>query len=109
MNCIYGCVKVETILQQMDDRNEDYTKLTKLSPYKCWRDIENEDYGHLNYAVMAYAVKQGHISCLKMLYEIGADWHEDLLVVAKEEDQLECLKYISETMEHPNPNMTLEG
>ena len=101
--CDDGCVEVESYLLQKDKTGH-RSKLTPkdieyLQKFKCFVYIDNSsDYGHINYAVMGYAVKHGHYECLKTLHEIGADWHSDLGDIAFEFDQTKCLNYILENM-----------
>ncbi len=88
--CTDGCVEVELLIGY-EEKN--YNKLTQ---YECYQKID--DYGHINYAVMAYATTHGHIDCLKKLHKNGSMWHTDLAIVAAENDQIECLQYIIEEM-----------
>lgn len=106
--CDKGCVKVDKILQGeldedelCDDRSEIIDIFDdQLSEYPCYLEIIDGDYGHLNYAVAAYVVKNGHFDCLKELYETtnGFMWHNDLASVAIENNRLNELKYILEKM-----------
>jgi hypothetical protein len=100
--CTDGCLEVENILQGGDDEEDDcrYTLIEKhrekLSKYKCFREIENDEYGHPNYSVAAYAATNNHLGCLKELEKKGVMWHFDLAICAAESGNYECLKYIIE-------------
>jgi len=108
MTCDKGCVMVDRILQGEFDEDEECNDRsdiidlfnTELSQYPCFLEIVEGEYGHLNYAVAAYAVEKGHLNCLKELYETtdGFMWHNDLASVAIENKRLEELKYILERM-----------
>lgn len=95
--CEDGCVIVQRYL-----KSKRY--IGRIRELKCYQEIINENYGHLNYAVMSYAASKGHIECIKQLHEKqlrendAALWHSDLAIVAAENDQLECLKYIIQQM-----------
>jgi len=105
-SCNDGCVIVERILQGIDsdydDCDRDYMEKRhsiELTQYECYRQIKDGDYGHMNYAVMAYAAKHGHLDCIKTLFETTeVMWHSDVADVAAENGHLECLKYIVEVM-----------
>jgi len=96
--CCDGCVEVELILQSNEDISRstlEYMYTDKLNEYKCYQALDQ--CGHINYAVMSYAAKKGHLDCIKYLHQnTYVMWHNDLAIVAAESDQLECLKYIVE-------------
>jgi hypothetical protein len=118
MNCEDGCVEVELLLQQLEDRGnvshgdkEDYDEedwdymekdrkiVEKIPDCKCSEEIMTDDCGDINYAVASYTVSHGHLDCLKTLHKDGGlMWHADLAVCAAEAGQLECLKYVLEKM-----------
>lgn len=106
MKCKDGCIQMGKILYNNEEECDDMHELITfdlLKKYKCGQPIIDGDYGHINYALMSYATKHGHLECLKKLHkEFGADWHSDLAQVAAENNQLECLKYIMENMGRVN-------
>ncbi len=95
MQCNDGCIVVEKLLQgaetdRLDIIDQNYDKLKQ---HKCFQEIEDEEYGHINYAVMAYAASNGHLNCIKTLHEnTDVMWHTDLAIVAAENNQLDCLQ-----------------
>ena len=101
MQCNDGCIVVEKLLQgaetdRLDIIDQNYDKLKQ---HKCFQEIEDEEYGHINYAVMAYAASSGHLNCIKTLHEnTDVMWHTDLAIVAAENNNLDCLQYIIEHM-----------
>lgn len=101
MQCLDGCIEFADQIynHQSDDMYEVIdNNFDLLKKFKCTQPIIDGDYGHINYALMAYATKNGHLECLKKLHKLGADWHTDLAEVAAENNQIECLKYIMERM-----------
>jgi len=103
MTCTHGCTKFAQILYDEEFEGDYYElvniKYDELKNFKCADPIIDDEYGHINYALMAYATSHGHLDCLKELhvtYEAG--WHTDLAGVAIENDQFECLQYIMEKM-----------
>lgn len=105
MHCQFGCFVVEKIIcdeveNSVDTRSEIIdAKYDQLKKYKCFQDVEDGEYGHMNYAVIAYAVKHEHIDCPKKIHtELDSMWQSDLAIVATVSDRLDCLKYIMENM-----------
>lgn len=94
---ILGCTDDE-IEECYGDRRDIADQFSdKIKHLKCFQDaVIGYDYGHINYAVASYCVKNGHISCLRYLHQINnmLKWHNDIAEVAIENNQLECLKYI---------------
>ena len=91
MSCAHGCSKVGRVLYIQCAEDEDNgeaeenwpQRLNELKAHKCWNDIQNDDYGHINYAVTAYAVANGHRNCLRTLHlNCNAGWHANLAIVA---------------------------
>jgi len=98
-SCQDGCVEVGIALQKLydEDHCDERYDCIELYDYKCYKEImKNDNYGHVNYAVMTYATKHGHFKCVKKLLENYAMYHADLSVVAAENGHYECLKYIME-------------
>jgi len=94
-SCSHGCVlagAIHVVTEDMDEMFEFFRD--ELSDYPCYMAMYDGEYGHENYAAMAYAVHHGHLECLKRLHRLGADWHGDLAICAQECDQKECLAYI---------------
>ena len=100
--CKDECVEVENILQGDDNEEDDcrytlmYKHHEKLSKYKCFNEIKDDEYGHPNYAVAAYAGCNNHLDCLKELNKIDADCHFYLSVSVAESGNYECFKYVME-------------
>jgi|688.fasta_scaffold71798_6 hypothetical protein len=71
-----------------------------MEPCQCITGIfdNQDDYSDPNYEQIGRSVQYGHLVCLKMLHFMGKDWHNDIAVVAIENVQVECLKYIIENM-----------
>ena len=75
-----------------------------MEPCQCITGIfdNQDDYSDTNYEQIGRSVQYGHLECLKMLHFMGNDWHQDIAVVAIENNELECLKYIIENMGRVN-------
>jgi hypothetical protein len=99
-HCPDGCVLTEIYINcninSKGDQYEDWKHLKskKSRKLKCFQAINTEDYGHWNYAVMAFAARHGHLKCLESLYKMGASYHADVAIVAKEANQLKCYDFI---------------
>jgi hypothetical protein len=94
-------------IEELDDCNINNKKKELSLKYNIDINLfNNEDFdkdifecGHQNYATSAYAVKNGHIDCLKILHtDLNCMWHSDLAIVAAESKQIKCLKYVVEKM-----------
>jgi len=109
--CPGGCVEVETILQSYQEEFGDRFPDLGHEPlqFQCYREIKDGDYGHLNYAVVAYAAIHGHYACLKYLHQkADAMWHSDIAMSIAEngfdanegvaKKQMQCLSYIVHKM-----------
>ena len=104
--CSHECVLVEKCMGDADDRNDALEGASdEIKKSLCYTAIQDEDqYGHLNYAVSAYAATQGHLACLKYIHRVlGCMWHGGLAQVAYEEGQSECLAYILSDMGDVDP------
>ncbi len=100
---ILNCTKEqwEEIIEYDYDRREISDSFCDhLEHFKCFKEaVIGYEYGHINYSVASYCVKNGHLNCLKYLHQnTQLQWHNDLAVVAIENSQLLCLKYIVEFM-----------
>ncbi len=103
--CSKGCCKVGQYIYGKDSKFFEYDSDSdnnnidgnEISHYEAFDALY--DVGNPLYNLPAYCVEIGHIECLKTISkEEQFMYHADLAMIAVEQDNLECLKYIIEEM-----------
>src|SRR3989338_6638760 len=105
-DCNYKCQRIAEILYGDDSSDENdniYYREDKYSDeldmYEAYKLCKSGNYGHINYALLAFIVKKGHLNCLKKIHKNNnIQWHNDLADLAIEVGNLEILKYIIQEM-----------
>ncbi len=95
---LYGSLSDEDV-QDVYDSEEKYHN--ELKQYEAYNECSNSDYGHINYSLVAYIIKIGHLDCLKKIRknkDINLQWHAGIADYAIECENLNMLRYIVENM-----------
>ena len=97
--CTDGCLETYLFLSKEKDMSDDQIDSEILNT-NCYKAIISDDYNNENniYAVMSYAVSQGHIECVKILHTYNAMWYTNIANIAIESNQFDCFRYIIEKM-----------
>lgn len=107
--CSKNCCKVGKIIYGSIDSDIIEENITELETYKAFNEMYIDCCGDDNYLLPSYCVSIGHVNCLKQISkEKGFMYHSDLAIVAVENDQLECLKFIIEKLGHVKTEFDME-